>query len=197
MYRSSSLTVTEIKVKKWLYSVVIAAIMVPLGCKTVHVDQSLTQTLGDNDPDTQMEFWHSLNDQPVTSNDDALHALLLYEDGLDPFDDYVDRVQIFKDRGWLPQEFDQSPQQGIQRGTLAVILVNQMGMRGGVTMHLFGPIPRYAVRELVYLGIYPTSSPHQPFSGQQFISVMGRLEDYQRLRQADLHATKLPDEAQP
>jgi len=52
-------------------------------------------------------------------------------------------------------------------------------------MHIFGPIPRYAVRELVYAGIFPPSSPQQTFSGAEFVGVIGKLDDYQQPVVAD------------
>jgi hypothetical protein len=47
-------------------------------------------------------------------------------------------------------------------------------------MRAFGPTPRYATRELVYLDLYPPSGPNQTFSGTEFLGIMGKIEDYQR-----------------
>jgi hypothetical protein len=53
-------------------------------------------------------------------------------------------------------------------------------------MRLLGPTPRYATRELVYLNLFPPSSPHQLFSGNDIVSIIGRAEDYQRAQEARL-----------
>jgi hypothetical protein len=50
-------------------------------------------------------------------------------------------------------------------------------------MHVFGNTPRYAVRELQYLAIFPYSSPQQTFSGTEYVGVIGALEDYQNAHQ--------------
>ena len=42
--------------------------------------------------DAQIDFWHELADEPVTTNDDAFHGLLLYVDGKDDSADYAGRV---------------------------------------------------------------------------------------------------------
>jgi hypothetical protein len=75
-------------------------VLVPLltGCQSARVAEPLAAKLGGNEPDAQMEFWHQLADQPVTSNDDAFHGLLLYLDGADAAADYASRVQTLKDR---------------------------------------------------------------------------------------------------
>ena len=38
--------------------------------------------------------------------------------------------------------------------------------------------PRYAVRELMYMDLYPPSSPQQTLSGTEYRGNIGRIEDY-------------------
>jgi hypothetical protein len=64
-------------------------------------------------------------------------------------------------------------------------------------MRLFGPHDRYAVRELQYAGVYPPSSPQQTFSGQEFLGIIGRAEDYQRAREEGETAVEAPPMAPP
>jgi len=143
----------------------------------------LTADLGNNEPTARMEFWHTLYERPLTSNDEAFHGLLLSWEGNDPAADYAGRVRALKDRGWLAESFDEPADQAVSRGTVAVLLVQALELHGGLSMHLFGPVPRYAVRELHHEGIYPRSSPQQTFSGAQFVSLIGRLEDFVRSRE--------------
>lgn len=150
------------------------------GCQTARVEQPLTAELGGNDPDAQLEFWHQLADEPVTSNDDAFHGLLLFLDGEDPAADYTGRVAALQERRMLPARFDEPPEQAVSRGTLAVALAQALEIRGGVLMTLTGRNPRYAVRELQYMGLFPPSSANQTFNGAEFLGVIGKAEDYQR-----------------
>ena len=155
------------------------------GCQTARVDRPLSQQLGGNDPNEQLEFWHQLADQSVTSNDDAFHGLLLFLDGQDPAADYAGRVQTLKSRRMLPQKFDQPAERAVDRGTLAVAIVRALDIKGGLTMRIIGPTPRYAVRELVFMELYPPSSPGQTFSGVEYLGIIGKLEDHQRAQAAD------------
>lgn len=150
------------------------------GCQSARVAEPLASKLGGNDPDAQMEFWHQLAERPVTSNDDAFHGLLLYLDGADPAADYAGRVRALKARGLLPAGFAQPANQAIDRGTLAVAISKALHIKGGWAMRAFGATPRYATRELVYLDLYPPSSPNQTFSGTEFLGIMGKFEDWQR-----------------
>jgi len=61
-------------------------------------------------------------------------------------------------------------------------------------MRVFGPSPRYAVRELTYQAVFPPSSPQQTFSGAEFVGIIGRIEDYERGNPADAPAEVLPGE---
>ena len=154
------------------------------GCQAARVDRPLTAELGASDDDTQLEFWHTLAQQQVTSNDDAFHGLLLFLDGTDPATDYAGRVAALKDRKLLSKGFNAPAEQAVDRGTLAVALSRVLNIRGGVVMALIGPTPRYATKELVFLGIYPPSSPNQTFSGTEYLGIIGKAEDYQRTARA-------------
>src|SRR5687768_16466103 len=54
-----------------------------VGCQSAKVERTVTADHGGVEPDAQLDFWHTLADQPVTSNDDAFHGLLLFLDGTD------------------------------------------------------------------------------------------------------------------
>jgi hypothetical protein len=150
------------------------------GCQSVHVPNPVIAKYPSTDPSSQLDFWHELADSRLTSNDDAFHALLLYLDGTDDSANYSQRVATLKSRQMLPSSFNDPGDQAIERGTLAVAIVKILNIHGGWAMHVFGPIPRYAVKELVYAGIYPDSSPQQTFSGSEFVGIIGRVEDTQR-----------------
>ena len=154
------------------------------GCHTAQVEQPLTADLAGPGVEPTMEYWHRMNDQPITSNDQAFHGLLLFLDGADASQDYAGRVALMKSHGWLPANFDEPERESVKRGTVAVVLVKALRVKGGLTMRVFGPGERYALRELQHLGVYPPSSPMQPFSGAQFVAMIGRVEDYQRQKGA-------------
>src|SRR3954454_9031849 len=87
------------------------------GCQTAHVEKPVTATAGGNDPDQQIDFWHRLAEQPITSYDDAFHALLLFADGQDPGADYAARVQALKSRGLVASGFNRPAEEAVDRGT--------------------------------------------------------------------------------
>jgi hypothetical protein len=150
------------------------------GCQTARVAHPLTENLAGNDVDSQMDFWHTLADRHVTSNDEAFHGMLLFIDGNDPSTSYPQRVALLKSRNWLPADFNEPADQAVERGPLAYVIVQSLSIKGGWVMHVFGPSERYAVRELEDMGLYTLSSPNQTFSGSEFLGIIGKLEDYQQ-----------------
>ena len=86
-----------------------------MGCQPAHVPQPLTEKLAASDPDTQLEFWHTLATRPVTSNDEAFHGLLLYVDGEDKAKDYAGRVESLRSRKMLPPDFKGTADAAVER----------------------------------------------------------------------------------
>lgn len=175
-------------------AVVLALTICGCHASSTRVSESLTSRLPGSDPDAQMEFWHALNDKPLISNDDAFHGLLLFADGKDDATDYADRVANLRSRGMLPVRFNGPADRAATRGTLAITIMRLTGLKGGVTTRLFGASPRYAVRELMFVGLYPPSTPNQVLSGSEFVGIIGRVEDFQRGNPADVSAAVLPGE---
>jgi hypothetical protein len=166
------------------------------GCGSAQVAEPLTETTAGNDVESQMNFWHTLATRNITSNDEAFHALLLFFDGENPAEDYDERVELFKSRGWLPSGFNEPANQAVTRGTLARVLVEGLDIKGGLTMRIAGSMPRYALREMTYLRIFPSGSPNQTISGNQLLTVIGKSEDYQVLRAAKAASGEQPPASQ-
>src|SRR5205814_6597471 len=124
------------------------------GCHSA-TGQVVSPKLAGNEPRTQLDFWHSLNDEKVTTNDQAFHALLLFIDGKDDAKDYDGRVAALKTKKLMRVDFKEPAGQAVSRGTVAVAIVRLLKIRGGLTMMVLGPIPRYAVRELIFMNLYP------------------------------------------
>src|SRR5438105_111521 len=118
------------------------------GCQTARVEHPLTAQSATEKPMSQGEFWYQLAQRPLVSNDEAFHALLLFNDSADPAADYSARVAMLKQRGWLAADFNKPGDDAIERGDLAVPLVKLLGLKGGLTMRLAGATPRYALRTL-------------------------------------------------
>jgi hypothetical protein len=153
-----------------------------VGCQRSQVTDgpALDHTPGDTA--AEMAFWHDLADRPLTSNNEAFHGLILFIEGQDPNQSYQDRVIWLMERGYIPQGFPGKANDAVERGTVASIVCQILKIKGGLTMRVIGPHPRYALRELVSLRIMQPGSTQQGMSGIEFVGIMGRAEEYQEGR---------------
>lgn len=152
------------------------------GCAhhNARISQALPEQLYASNAEAQMDFWHTVAERKLTSNDEAFHGLLLYFDGSDPTRSYAERVRLLKSRRMLAATFDRPADEAVTRGTLAIAIARALPIKGGVMMRLTGGAdPRYATRELQSAGVFPVSSLNQLFSGAEFVGVVGKLDDYQ------------------
>src|SRR5689334_20102419 len=103
-----------------IVGVLVAAGAALAGCQSAHVAKPLPEKLFNSDASAQMDFWHELAAQKLTSNDEAFHGLLLYLDGKDDAKDYAGRVATLKSRKMLPADFGRPADEAVTRGTLSV-----------------------------------------------------------------------------
>jgi hypothetical protein len=148
------------------------------GCVRTRVENSLVGVSGSSDLDAEFKFWDGLAQRPVVSNDDGLHGLFLFADGDDPAKSYKERLDAARVRGWVGSDWDEPGDLAMQRGVLARAVAVHCKIEGGVMMQVLGPVPRYATRELQYLGMMGSGSEQQAVSGREYMGVLAKSQDY-------------------
>lgn len=145
-----------------------------VGCKPYVMERSAV----DEFPraDQELDFLAAVEKMPAVTSNDALHAFLLLQDGDDPARDYAGRVAEGVRRGWIPAGHAQAADEVAKVGWLATAGCVVMQVKGGLTMRLVGPIPRYATKELVYMEILPLRTENQALTGSEFVDYLNRLE---------------------
>jgi len=178
----------------WMKAWCAAAMLLTVGCTRTVREASVADTLSAADATTELDFWDELSMQDAVTNHDALHALMLTfgfltEDGADDegveggdLDDagpagFDAKVAFAQQRGWIGADEALIANETAQVGWIARAICLEAGVEGGLSMHLFGPIPRYALRELTYERIMPTKSENQALSGLELIATVSRVQD--------------------
>lgn len=151
------------------------------GCARTTVGEPTDTSYDRSDIVESVDFWHKLTSRSAVTNDEGLHGLILFADDDDPNETYAQRVEYLKALGWLPEGFDEPGDLAMQRGTLAKALTHALEIEGGVMMGLTDRSPRYATRELVFLGIMPPGTEQQVLSGYQYVGVISEAQDYELL----------------
>jgi len=140
------------------------------------------------DAGSELEFWGSVQRRSAITNDEGFHGVILLADGQDETGGYDSRVSLLKERGWLREGFDEPAAMAMRRGVLASAIAHAIEVDGGVMLALTNKSPRYANKELVYLGIMPDGTSNQVIGGPEFVGVMSRSQDFVLLRQAAFEA---------
>lgn len=164
------------------------ALLALAGCQSARVADPLTAKLAGADEDSQMEFWHTLSERKIVSNDEAFHALLLLFEGKDEAADYPGRVAAMKSKGMLADRFDEPADLAVRRGCLALALGRGAKVKGGVILRGLDALgiqsERYSLRELQYQNVLAAGSENMTFSGAEFIGIIARIEDFQKASQS-------------
>lgn len=148
------------------------------GCQNSQYASPLITEYDQANTRAELDFWHGLAEQPVTTNNDALHGLIELAHGSDPAGTYEERIAWLAERGYLDWNWYRPPDQAVTRGTVASVLCRILDIKGGLTMRVIGPHPRYATRALIYRDIMDQGTPQQGLSGIAFVGVMGKARDY-------------------
>jgi hypothetical protein len=157
---------------------VLLAALTAAGCARTRVDSSLAAPVAVGDVNAELDFWDAMAERPIVCNDDGIHGLLLFTDGADPTASYAERLAVARERGWIEEEFEEPGELAMQRGTIARAIAVHCKIEGGVMMRIVGPHPRYASRELQYLGMMGAGSEQQAISGREFMGVISKAQDY-------------------
>jgi hypothetical protein len=145
----------------------------------------LTDTAVDQFPgaDDTLDYWDALETQSVTTNNDALHGLILVADGDEGLlKTYPERVARARALGWMPAD-SETPKSGDSAtlGLLAVAGCHILDIPGGLSMAIWGKTPRYSLKELVHISVLPGIGEHEALSGAEFIAYIDALEQRQRV----------------
>jgi hypothetical protein len=163
-------------------------------CQRTYVAATLETNYPPDDAGKELEFWHTLPTRSAVCNDEGLHGLILLADGEDKTGGYLQRVELAKSRGWVGKNFNEAGNLAMQRGTLAQAICVICDIKGGAMMRVFGPIPRYATRELVYMNMMgDPSTENLVITGLEYMGVVSKAQDYVTLRTPEPAAEATPE----
>jgi len=121
----------------------------------------------------QLEFFEELETRPLVSQDDALHAVLLFVRGSSA-PTYVQRAAIAKQLGLMDPRSDQRPRDAVTVGEFSQFLAAALPESGG-TVKLLNIDE--SVARLRELGLTPVRwEPNRGISGAELVGVLNAAE---------------------
>lgn len=119
-----------------------------------------------------------ISSRPQVSENDAFRGMLYLLEGEDAQQTFAQRVAELRDRDVVSGGWDFQADRPLSRGKLAYMIYQACDVPGGVTLTLFGPSPRYCLRELQYRGMMTAGSSFGPVTGTELVAVLSRADAY-------------------
>lgn len=151
------------------------------GCARTLVERPTPTSYDASITQERVGFWHALAGRSAITNDEGLHALLLFIEGEDPTTTYEERLAYTKSLGLIDDGFDEPASIAMQKGTLAQGLVRGLDIKGGVMLAATHQHPRYATKELQYLGIMGGGTELRVISGLELLGVMSNAQAWREI----------------
>ena len=124
-------------------------------------------------------FYRILATKPNATFEDAVHAFynlaLNTEAGKTSF---VEQAQALIDMKIIRSKWTGKRKARLTRGRVAYMICRTCGIRGGLTMTIFGPSERYAFRECRYLRVWTGGSQRDYLTGGELLGVLKWAADY-------------------
>lgn len=155
-------------------SLLVSLSMIAAGaCQRQQFESSAVDRFGT--ADQELDFLSTVNDMTAVTNNDALHGLLILADGADPHATFEERVTSAKARKWMPSGFRGAANESASVGWMSMAGCQICNIKGGLTMHVLGPTPRYCTKELVFMQVIPLRTENQSLTGAEFTDYLNRL----------------------
>jgi hypothetical protein len=81
-------------------------------------------------------------------------------------------------KGIIPSDWMYTAQTPLTKGKIAYMLCKALGIKGGLTMRIFGVSERYALRECIWLGLISTGHKNKYVTGPELVAILGRASRY-------------------
>ena len=130
----------------------------------------------------ELDFIDCMVRQAKCTVADAVRAVCMLEAGEDIGKNYRERYEYLKERGIVRDAWHLKPDQWIDRGTLAYMLLKAAHIKGGINMFLFASWGlgdrRYAYREMLYRDLMEEGVSYNYVSGPELITAIGNVDRY-------------------
>ena len=134
---------------------------------------------------TDAQFFAELGYKDVATAADTARALvILASEGTEDKADFDQARAYLREKGilsggWLDAAQADDP---TDKGHLASLVCRALGIKGGLWMRLFGPVPRYALRECVYLELMTRGAEYAHVTGGELVGVVDRADRFRLAR---------------
>lgn len=141
------------------------------------------QTAPEVDPSelAEEQFQAYLAEVDLVTVDEAYRAMLILADGEDTSESFEERRQKLESRNIARAAWRLEPENVVDAGSVAYMVCEICGIRGGINRNLFGRLGlgdrRYALRELIYREMIDNTVDYQYMTGAALVTVMAKADE--------------------
>jgi len=143
------------------------------------------QARADTPGETDAEFFMSLSYKKVAMLDDAYRAVAILTRGKDDLKEPAKCRDFLVERKIARGKWGLAPDTPLTKGKLAYMVCQALGIKGGVTMRLFGPSQRYCLFECEFLELMTGGAPYEHVTGGELVSTIDRADQHKQTEEAE------------
>ena len=131
------------------------------------------------------QFFSELGYKDVATVADAARAMTIFvSQGAEAGADFAAAREYLRGQGMSEKWLEEAQaDELLQKGRLASLVCRALGIKGGLWMRLFGPLPRLALRECVYLELMIRGAEYQHVTGGELVGVIDRADRFRLQRE--------------
>jgi hypothetical protein len=130
----------------------------------------------------EMDFLECMTRKTRCSFADAVRAVGLLMNGSDVGKTYEERYQYLLKIGVVREAWRLKPDQWVDRGTIAYMLLKAGKIQGGINLAIFGSLGfgdrHYAYREMLYHNLMEGGCDYQYISGPELVTAAGNVDRF-------------------
>jgi len=123
-------------------------------------------------------FYRILAAKPNATFEDAVRAFFDLAVAASGDASFEGQAQTLVDMKIIRSNWRGVPGAKLTRGRVAYMICTTCGIKGGVTMRVFGPSERYAFRECVFMGVWDEGSQRDYLTGSELLGLLKWAADY-------------------
>jgi len=127
-------------------------------------------------------FFRVLAAKPNATMEDAVTAIYMLKVEESPAEKmtFATMCDILRQRKLIKTKYAKDPARLVNRGQMAYMICRAIGIKGGLTMRVFGVSERYGYRECVYLKLIPGDGTQADrISGSELLGILAQALEYQ------------------
>ena len=167
------------RVRRWTFAGVLGALILNLAIPGSAQDQDKEEKKGGSGGG-RTAYVRRLFEKDRATFGDACRMVLSLVERKPVSGSFAEIQKDLDTRGILVGSWAIKESSPVDRGTLAYMLCKSLGIKGGLTIRLFGLSRRYALRECISIGLMNRGSAEKYVKGRMLIDVITDAGIYQR-----------------